>query len=952
MHLSQRLWGSVARYRKPLQSRVCCKKIFPVLQPRSQYSQVACVAPSTSSHLWVPSLRVPLRNFNSSASLLASSTGNDGDDSNSNDADDATDSEDANAKTDKVESKSDEVEHDDDDEVADTNNRKVVPVSGRDDGKLVGQVPVPAEFPEVLVLAVADRPMFPSVLRMMTITDEKQIEQIHRNQKARTPWCGVFFRKPPRDDDADAYDDDDDNHISPSAAESLAEVSPVGTFCRISIMHEDDAAMGMSDKGSIKVLLQGIRRIHATAAVPDVLPLTAEVDNVRVHKYDRTNERIRAYHSEIIKTLRDIMASNDVWRQNVQQSMNALLNLDISDAAQTADFAAGLTSTTGDDLQKILEEPNLAVRLPRVLELLKKEYLQTKLQAEIGKEVEDKMNKRNRTYMLQEQLKVIKKELGIAKDDKDSVLEKFKARLEELDVPPAVLDVVTEEMNKMEFLDPNSSEFNVTRNYLDWLTTLPWGKTTEEVLDIAKAVRILDEDHYGMQDVKDRVLEFIAVGQLRGTIQGKILCFVGPPGVGKTSIGKSIARALNREYYRFSVGGLSDVAEIKGHRRTYVGAMPGKTIQCLKQCQSENPLVMIDEIDKIGRGHNGDPTSALLELLDPEQNTSFLDHYLDVPVDLSKVLFLCTANTTDTIPGPLLDRMEVIQLSGYMSSEKAEIAKQYIIPSESERTGLTGKVSLEDAAVERLIREYCRESGVRNLHKQIEKLYRKSALKIVRDPALKHVTVSADDLPDFVGNPIFTSDELYTDTPAGVVMGLAWTSMGGKSLYVETVVVPSGGDDGKKATPGLATTGQLGDVMRESSQIAYTFSKSMLARIDPGNKFFLESQISMHVPEGATPKDGPSAGVTMATGLLSLALNKPCRQHLAMTGELSLTGKVLRVGGIKEKVLAARRSNVTCLVLPRGNKADFDELPEEVKQGIEVHFATEYQDVFDVAFGN
>jgi len=559
--------------------------------------------------------------------------------------------------------------------------------------------------------------------------------------------------------------------------------------------------------------------------------------------------------------------------------------------------------------------------------------------------------------MLQEQLKIIKRELGITKDDKDAVAEKFRARLEGLTVPAEVQEVIDEELNKLGFLDPNSSEFNVTRNYLDWLTDIPWGKTTEDSFDIPNALQILDEDHYGMKDAKDRILEFIAVGKLKGEVQGKILCLSGPPGVGKTSIAKSIARALNREYYRFSVGGLHDVAEIKGHRRTYVGAMPGKFIQALKRTESENPLILIDEIDKLGRGHTGDPSSALLEALDPEQNKNYLDHYLDVPIDLSKVLFLCTANTLDTIPGPLLDRMEVIELSGYMQDEKVAIAENYLLPAESKNAGLEDKdVTVSTDALNALIRGYARESGVRNLQKKIEKIYRKAAFQIVRDDS-SAIHVTEDNLQEFVGNPIFTSDRMYESTPPGVIMGLAWTSMGGSALYIETIATSTStgtdadGGGGGGGGVSFKVTGNLGDVMKESASLSSTFAKHFLSTIEPDNAFFTAAkQINMHVPEGATPKDGPSAGITIATALLSLALGKPVRPDMAMTGELSLTGKVMRVGGIKEKILAAKRAAVTTIIMPDGCLTDYTDLPDQVKEGIDVHFVKEYHEVYDIAF--
>ncbi len=469
-------------------------------------------------------------------------------------------------------------------------------------------------------------------------------------------------------------------------------------------------------------------------------------------------------------------------------------------------------------------------------------------------------------------------------------------------------------------------------------------------MDIKKAKDILEEDHYGLEDVKKRILEFIAVSQLKGTTQGKIVCLCGPPGVGKTSIAKSIARSLDREFFRFSVGGLSDVAELKGHRRTYVGAMPGKAVQALKKTKTENPLILIDEIDKMGKGWQGDPTAALLEMLDPEQNATFLDHYLDVPVDLSKVLFLCTANTTETIPEPLKDRMEIIDISGYVAEEKLVIAKQYLIPQVSDMTGLKTDqdILMSEDALNKLIKSYCRESGVRNLRKHIEKIFRKSAYIKISE-GRTGIQIEESNLQDFVGKPVFTQDKMYERTPPGVCMGLAWTSHGGSTLYIETIQQKT--REAKEDGGLIEYTGNLGDVMKESIRIAYTFAKVFMEEVvDQGNNFLLDNKVHLHVPEGATPKDGPSAGCTIVTAVISLATGKPVRQNLAMTGEISLKGKVLPVGGIKEKVIAAKRAGVDTVILPADNRKDFDDLPKLVKDGVMVHFASTYADVYKIAF--
>ncbi|XP_016959493.3 lon protease homolog, mitochondrial isoform X1 [Drosophila biarmipes] len=693
---------------------------------------------------------------------------------------------------------------------------------------------------------------------------------------------------------------------------------------------------------------------EATQSAPSAPPvLIVEVENIKQPAYKQTEE-VKALTQEIIKTLRDIITMNPLYRESLQQMLHQNQRV-VDNPIYLCDLGASLSAGEPAELQKILEETDIPERLQLALTLLKKELELSRLQQKIGREVEEKVKQQHRKYILQEQLKVIKKELGIEKDDKDAIGEKYREKLKDKIVPESIMTVIDEELTKLNFLESHSSEFNVTRNYLDWLTSLPWGVISTENLCLEKATEILNNDHYGMEDIKKRILEFIAVSSLKGTTQGKILCFHGPPGVGKTSIAKSIARALNREYFRFSVGGMTDVAEIKGHRRTYVGAMPGKLIQCLKKTKIENPLVLIDEVDKIGKGYQGDPSSALLELLDPEQNANFLDHYLDVPVDLSRVLFICTANVIDTIPEPLRDRMELIEMSGYVAEEKIAIARQYLMPQAMKDCGLTDKqINITEDALNMLIRSYCRESGVRNLQKHIEKVIRKVAFRLVKKEG-EHFPVNADNLTTFLGKQIFSSDRMYATTPVGVVMGLAWTAMGGSSLYIETSrrhIRHGEKADSAAAGGTLHITGNLGDVMKESAQIALTVARNFLNVVEPKNLFLEQEHIHLHVPEGATPKDGPSAGITIITALVSLATGKKVRQDVAMTGEVSLKGKVLTVGGIKEKTIAARRSGVNCLILPVDNKKDFEELPTYITEGLEVHFAETYEDVYKIAFSD
>jgi len=679
-------------------------------------------------------------------------------------------------------------------------------------------------------------------------------------------------------------------------------------------------------------------------------PLTLRVQHLKDAPYDAGSDVVRATANEVIHTIKELLRHNPLHKE--QLSYFAQHVSDFQNAAKLADLGASLCSADEAALQSQLETLDVAARLDAALVLLKKEVELSRLQADIGKRVEEKISADQRKYFLNEQLKSIKKELGLERDDKSALISRFEERLAPLadTLPAEAARVIAEELAKLRSLEPASSEFNVTRAYLEWLTALPWGRMSEEKLDVAAAAAVLDADHYGLSDVKERLLEFIAVARLRGSTQGKILCLAGPPGVGKTSIGRSIATALGRKFFRFSVGGLSDVAEIKGHRRTYVGAMPGKLVQCLKATGVSNPLVLIDEIDKLGRGMQGDPASALLELLDPEQNGSFVDHYLDTPIDLSKVLFICTANVLDTIPGPLLDRMEVIRLSGYISDEKVAIARRYLEPAARSGSGVSAAdAELTDGAVAALIEDYCREAGVRTLQKHLEKIYRKVALVRVRAleaqrPAAPLLRIDAADLGAYVGPPPFPADKLYETPPVGVVTGLAWTALGGSTLYVEACVSERG--PGKGA---LRCTGQLGDVMKESADIAHTFARGFLARMRPGDSFFEECRLHVHVPAGATPKDGPSAGATLVTALLSLALGVAAKPHLAMTGEVTLTGRILPVGGIKEKTIAARRSGIRTLMLPAANRRDFEELPADIRAGLDVHFVDTFDEVFAVA---
>jgi ATP-dependent Lon protease len=651
------------------------------------------------------------------------------------------------------------------------------------------------------------------------------------------------------------------------------------------------------------------------------------------------NEELKAYSMAVITTLKELVKLNPLQSEAIKIFLSRST---FDDPGKLADFSANLTTASGAELQEVLETFDIRNRIDRVLVLLKREVEISKLHVEINKQIQEKISGQQREFFLKEQLKAIKKELGLEKEGKTTEIEKFQERLKELRFNSEAQKAVEDEMDKFQLLEPHSPEYTVSRNYLDWLTSLPWGKFSQDSFDVDKARNILDRDHYGLADVKDRILEFIAVGKLKGDISGSILCLVGPPGVGKTSVGKSISDALGRHFYRFSLGGMRDEAEIKGHRRTYIGALPGKFLQAMKTVATQNPLIMLDEIDKIGASFQGDPASALLEVLDPEQNNSFRDHYLDVPFDLSNVLFVATGNQLDTIPRPLLDRMEVIRLSGYIAEEKIEIARRYLLPKTIKSHGLKeGQFSIHKDALKLIIENYAREAGVRNLENLIKKIARKAVMEIVKGAKSK-IVVQKQQLESYLGKPAFAADEMFENIP-GVVTGLAWTSMGGATLQIEATAVFS-------KNKGFKQTGQLGAVMVESADIAYSYIMAQLKNYGVKPDFFDERFVHIHVPAGATPKDGPSAGITMATALLSMILQKPVRKRLAMTGELTLTGQVLPIGGLKEKVIAARRVGCKRLIFPEANRKDFEELPDYLKRGFEVHFAARFEDVYKAAF--
>ncbi len=791
----------------------------------------------------------------------------------------------------------------------------VIEYIGKDENSKSLILPQQARPRRMYVLPVSNRPFFPAQVQPVVVNQNPWQETLKRVGETEHKVLGICFVEDPESETGIPASDD---------------LETMG--CAVKVHH------AQSEGGKVQFIAQGMQRFRIVQWLRRRPPYLVEVEYPE--EPEEPADELKAYTLAIISAIKELLRTNPLYGEEVKQYLS---RFGPEDSSPLADFGASMTSAPGRELQDVLDTVPLLRRMEKVLLLMRKEQEVARLQSEINEEVNEKVQKHQREFFLREQLKVIQRELGIAKDDKTADVERFEERMAKLNPPDAVQDRFKDEIQKLQVLEQGSPEYGVTRNYLDWITQVPWGVHSEDHFDLAEARRILDRDHDGLDDVKDRIIEFLAEGTFKGEVSGSILLLVGPPGVGKTSIGRSVADALGREFYRFSVGGMRDEAEIKGHRRTYIGAMPGKFVQALKDSKVANPVIMLDEIDKIGSSYQGDPASALLETLDPEQNKEFLDHYLDVRMDLSKVLFVCTANQLDTIPRPLLDRMDVIRLSGYIGEEKLAIAKHHLMPRLLKRAGLLKKqLNITDAALRQVIEGYAREAGVRNLEKLLHKIIRKGIVKLLENPD-KPVKVGVADLPDYLGQPAFRKEKSMKGT--GVVTGLAWTAMGGATLSIEASRIHS-------SQRGFKLTGQLGDVMKESAEIAYSYVSSNLKRFKGDPTFFDKSFVHLHVPEGATPKDGPSAGVTMATALLSIARKEAPQQNIAMTGELTLTGQVLPVGGIREKVIAARRQKINNLILPEANRGDYEELPEYLKEGITVNFAKHYNDVFQVCFGN
>ncbi|MCA1805920.1 MAG: endopeptidase La [Xanthomonadaceae bacterium] len=763
------------------------------------------------------------------------------------------------------------------------------------------------------LLPVVERPFFPAQNIPVLMNDGPWMETMQAIGNAPQHVAGLVLVN---NDDAEQA--------------SIDDFQVIGTAVRV---HQP-----MRNAGKIQFIAEGLRRFRIVRWLSRRAPYLVQVEYPE--DVPGPDDELRAYAIAIFNTLKELMPLNPLYSEELKFFLS---RFNPHESSALTDFAASLTTSSAADLQEVLDTLPVLERMRQVLVLIKKELEVARLQSHIHRQVEEKMTEQQRNFFLREQLKAIQQELGLAKDDRTADLERFQERIDALTLPEAVAARIGDEMQKLSVLESGSPEYAVTRNYLDLATDLPWGRLSADNLDLERARKTLDRDHDGLEDVKARILEFLAVGNLKGEVAGSILLLVGPPGVGKTSIGRSVADTLGRAFYRFSLGGMRDEAEIKGHRRTYIGAMPGKFLQAIREAGVSNPVIMLDEIDKIGASFSGDPASALLEVLDPEQNQEFLDHYLDLRFDLSRVLFICTANQLDTIPAPLLDRMEVIRLSGYITEEKMAIARHHLWPRLLARSGLARSgVRITDGALRAVAEGYAREAGVRTLEKRLGQILRKVAVQVVGGASRK-MSIGVRQVQEYLGKPVFGKDKPFAGK--GVVTGLAWTAMGGVTLNIEATLVHS-------ANRGFRHTGQLGDVMRESAEIAYSYIAAHLKAFQGDPAFFDKAFVHLHVPEGATPKDGPSAGITMASALLSLARGERIRPHLAMTGELTLTGRVLPVGGIREKVIAARRSRVHELILPEANRGDFEELPDYIREGLTVHFASRYPQVVDILFGD
>lgn len=771
---------------------------------------------------------------------------------------------------------------------------------------------------KLTIIPLTSRPIFPGIFTPLMIDAPEDVKIIEESCD-KDGFIGIVLVK--------------NQNENPT----VSDLYKVGTAARII------KKVNLPD-GGVNVFISTQKRFKIRRTLHQSAPMAVAVDYLDDEEADTFE--VKALTRALISEMKDVSQNNPLFSEEMRLNM-----VNIDNPGKIADFIASILNVEKEEQQKILETVNVRERMEQVLVFIKKEQELLRVQKKIQKELNDRIEKNQRESFLREEMRSIQEELGETAEGNATDYQKFKKKIEELAFEGEIKETVESELEKFRLLDPNSSEYIGTRNFLDLVCNLPWKMETVNDYDLIRAEKILENDHFGLEDVKKRIIEYLAVRKLKGDCKGSILLLVGPPGVGKTSVGRSIANAMNKPFYRFSVGGMHDEAEIKGHRRTYIGAMPGKIIQGLKITKSKSPVFMIDEIDKMGVSHNGDPAAALLEVLDPEQNVSFRDNYLDLPFDVSNVFFILTANSLDSIPGPLLDRAEIIQLSGYIDQEKIEIAKKYLIPKNLEKNGLKkNQVKYSKSAIIKIAQEYARESGVRNFEKCLDKIHRKLITEILMNEDQtqkileKTITIEENDLYKYLGKPVFDESEIKVASKPGTAIGLAWTSMGGDTLLIESTCFAGKG--------GLILTGQMGDVMKESSQIAFNWArKFVLDRGTKKSKWFDENIIHLHIPEGATPKDGPSAGITMATTFVSLFMHKKIKPHLAMTGELSLTGQVLPIGGLREKTVAAKRNKIKTIIIPKANQKDLEEIPENVKSGINFIPVSDVKEVLHIALG-
>ena len=771
---------------------------------------------------------------------------------------------------------------------------------------------------KLTIIPLTSRPIFPGIFTPLMIDAPEDVKIIEESCD-KDGFIGIVLVK--------------NQNENPT----VSDLYKVGTAARII------KKVNLPD-GGVNVFISTQKRFKIRRTLHQSAPMAVAVDYLDDEEADTFE--VKALTRALISEMKDVSQNNPLFSEEMRLNM-----VNIDNPGKIADFIASILNVEKEEQQKILETVNVRERMEQVLVFIKKEQELLRVQKKIQKELNDRIEKNQRESFLREEMRSIQEELGETAEGIATDYQKFKKKIEELAFESEIKETVESELEKFRLLDPNSSEYIGTRNFLDLVCNLPWKMETVNDYDLVRAKKVLENDHFGLEDVKKRIIEYLAVRKLKGDCKGSILLLVGPPGVGKTSVGRSIANAMNKPFYRFSVGGMHDEAEIKGHRRTYIGAMPGKIIQGLKITKSKSPVFMIDEIDKMGVGHNGDPAAALLEVLDPEQNVSFRDNYLDLPFDVSNVFFILTANSLDSIPGPLLDRAEIIHLSGYIDQEKIEIAKKYLIPKNLEKNGLKkNQVKYSKSAIIKIAQEYARESGVRNFEKCLDKIHRKLITEFLmnedqtQEILEKTITIEENDLYKYLGKPVFDESEIKVASKPGTVIGLAWTSMGGDTLLIESTCFAGKG--------GLILTGQMGDVMKESSQIAFNWSrKFVLDRGAKKSKWFDENIIHLHIPEGATPKDGPSAGITMATTFVSLFMHKKIKPHLAMTGELSLTGQVLPIGGLREKTVAAKRNKIKTIIIPKANQKDLEEIPENVKSGINFIPVSDVKEVLQIALG-